>query len=79
MKWEYRIRIIESDEQMNEYGQEEWEFVAVVDKTAFYKRPVGGIDEQRRRAEKQQTAERNLRISEKLRIVLDKVDGCSSR
>jgi len=56
MKWEYRARKIENIEQMNGYGQEEWELVAVVDKTAFFKRPVGGIDEQRRLAEKQQIA-----------------------
>ncbi len=61
MKWEYRVRKIEIIEQMNEFGQEEWELVAVWRDTAFYKRPVGGIDEQRRLAEKQQIAERNLR------------------
>lgn len=60
MKWEYRTRKIESIEQMNEYGQEGWELVAVSGDIAFYKRPVGGIDEQRRLAEKQQMAARNL-------------------
>lgn len=64
MKWEYRIRKIESDEQMNEYGLEEWELVAVMDLTAYYKRPVGGIDEQRRLAEKQQMAAEKQRKTE---------------
>ncbi len=40
MKWEYRKTKIESIEQMNEYGQEEWELVAVSGYIAFYKRPA---------------------------------------
>ncbi len=67
MKWEYRVQRIENIdhiEQMNERGLEEWELVTVVPgDIAFYKRPVGGIDEQRRLAEKQQIAERNLKVA----------------
>jgi hypothetical protein len=72
MKWAYKIQKIdlfnkdagkESLEKMNKAGQEEWEFVAISGGIIFYKRPVGGIDEQRRLAEKQQMAEKGLRIS----------------
>ncbi len=51
MKWEYRVRKIENIEQMNEYGQEEWELVVVWGDTAFYKRFAD------KQAEKQQVAQ----------------------
>jgi hypothetical protein len=66
MRWEYSIQVMESMkkwlkspatriiEQMNKYGQEEWELVAVSGDIAYYKRPVGGMEERRRLAEQQQ-------------------------
>jgi predicted N-acetyltransferase YhbS len=59
MKWEYKPRKIESIEQMNEYGQEGWELVAVSGDIAYYKRLAD------KQIEKQQMAAETQRMAKK--------------
>lgn len=40
MKWEYKMTSMESVEEMNALGQEEWELVCVSDKHLMFKRPI---------------------------------------
>lgn len=69
MKWEYLIDITTQpdQEQMTQYGQKEWELVAVSGGILYYKRPAD------KQVEKQQMA------AQKQRLVDHQRQPCSSR
>lgn len=46
MKWEYKMTSMESEEEMNALGQEEWELVCVSDYNLMFKRPIIETKEQ---------------------------------